>query len=253
MRGLSIRGRALACHCLLVETAASGLVLVDTGLGAADYAAPALRLGFVFSHLLARPRLDPALAAIAQVRALGFQPEDVRHIVLTHMDLDHVGGLSDFPHARVHLHAAELKAAMERSTFKARGRYLPAMWAHQPDFAPYSQEGEPWFGFEAVRDLTGLPPEMLLVPLFGHTSGHCGVAVHGATGWMLHAGDAYFDRREVNGPQRACAPLVALFEAAVQTDRKLRLYNQNRLRALSASHPEVSVFCAHDPFDLPSP
>jgi glyoxylase-like metal-dependent hydrolase (beta-lactamase superfamily II) len=36
-----------------------------------------------------------------QVQRLGFDPRDVRHIVLTHLDFDHAGGLDDFPHATV--------------------------------------------------------------------------------------------------------------------------------------------------------
>ncbi|MFD0510570.1 MBL fold metallo-hydrolase [Streptomyces aureus] len=31
---------------------------------------------------------------------LGYAVDDVRHIVLTHLDLDHAGGLPDFPRAR---------------------------------------------------------------------------------------------------------------------------------------------------------
>src|SRR2546429_4224699 len=53
--------------------------------------------------------------------------------------------------------------------------------------------GEPWFGFRAVRDLPGLPPEILVIPLPGHTRGHIGVAVDTGAGWLLHAGDAFYE------------------------------------------------------------
>lgn len=250
LRGLSMRGQPATCRCLLVETPASGLVLVDTGLGTPDMEAPQRRLGWAFT-LAARPRREPAATALRQVQALGYQAADVRHIVLTHMDLDHVGGLSDFPQARVHLHAAEHRAALARQGIKGKARYLPATWAHQPRFETYAETGEPWFGFEAVRQLRGLPPELLLVPLFGHTWGHCGVAVQqagGAANWLLHAGDAYFDPRSVHQLEPACAWNVALFEALVQTDRRLRLHNQDRLRRLIASEPGVEVVNAHDPW-----
>jgi len=249
IQGLAIHGRQLACHCLLIETPSSGLVLVDTGLGEQDFVDPAKRLGFMFTHIYAKPKRDPALAAAAQIRQLGFRTSDVRHIVMTHMDLDHVGGLVDFPHATVHLHARELTAATERRTFKDKHRYLPPMWAHKPHYATYSEEGEPWMGFEAIRSLRGLPEEILLVPLFGHTLGHCGVAVQDASGWLLHAGDAYFDPREVNGPKRQCAWKVGLFQAAVQTNRGARLHNQARLRKLTAEHPDIRVFSAHNPWE----
>lgn len=247
---LSIHGRQLACHCLLIETPSSGLVLVDTGLGTQDFVDPARRLGKMFTYIYANPKRAPEYAAVTQIRAMGFDPADVRHIVMTHMDLDHVGGLADFPHATVHLHSREWQAASERKTFKARHRYLPVMWAHNPRLETYSEEGEPWMGFSAIRALRGLPPEILLVPLFGHTLGHCGVAVQDNEGWLLHAGDAYFDPREVHGPKRKCAWKVGLFQAAVQTDRAQRLHNQARLRELTASRPDIRVFSAHNPWEF---
>ena len=127
-----VGGLPLACHVLLAETPASGLVLVDSGLGTADYADISSRLGRAFAYGYARPAINPALAAIRQVAALGFDPRDVRHIVQTHLDLDHVGGLSDFPGAVVHVREPELVAAMARKGARARGRYRPPMWAHSP-------------------------------------------------------------------------------------------------------------------------
>lgn len=248
---MSIGGQPLACHVLLIETPSDGLVLVDSGLGTADYADLTSRLGFTFARLYGRPAADPSLAAIRQVTALGFQPRDVRHIVQTHLDLDHVGGLSDFPWATVHVHAAELAAATARRGVRARARYRPPMWAHRPDFVTYAAEGDPWLGFEAVRDLKGLPEQILFVPLFGHTRGHCGVAVEGDAGWLLDAGDAFFDARQVYQPVPQIGWHVGLFERAVTTDRRLRLRNQGRLRRFTAAHPEVTVFAAHDPGGLP--
>lgn len=248
---MNLGGRVLACHVLVVETQDSGLVLVDSGLGTADYAAISSRLGWSFAHLYARPSVDPSLAAIHQIRAMDLDPHDVRHIVQTHLDLDHVGGLSDFPWAQVHVHATEFAVAMARKGIKARGRYRPRMWEHGPRWQTYSAEGEDWFGFEAVRGLRGLPPEILFVPLPGHTMGHCGVAIDTDQGWLLDAGDAYFDPREVHQPARECAFGVGLFQKIVTTDKALRLKNQDRLRTFIATHPDVTVFAAHDPGAAP--
>jgi glyoxylase-like metal-dependent hydrolase (beta-lactamase superfamily II) len=70
--------------------------------------------------------------------------------------------------------------------------YRPKQWDEVQHWKYYAPGGEPWFGFEAVRDLEGLPPEILLIPLAGHTRGHAGIAIKTADGWLLHAGDAYF-------------------------------------------------------------
>ncbi len=249
IQGISLLGQHLVCHVLLLETSDFGLVLVDTGLGSADYLDLTSRLGWEFVKGYGRPALDPSLAAVEQIRAMGFSTGDVRHIVQTHLDLDHVGGLSDFPNALVHVHATELQAARRRHGFRGRARYRPKMWAHDPKWRSYIHGGEPWQGFDAVRGLEGLGDDILMVPLFGHTHGHCGIAINTADGWLLHAGDAYFDAREIKSPRRQCGLQVALFQMMVTTERAGRRHNQHRLRTLHADHPEVDIFCAHNPFE----
>src|SRR5262245_41931721 len=129
------RGRLVA-HCLLIETERDGLVLIDTGFGTRDVAGQTpLRRMF---RSVVRPRLDAEEPAIAQIRALGLDPAAVRHIVVTHLDVDHAGGLSDFPGARVHLHAREHAAAMARTRSIERQRYLPEHWSHGPRWELYS-------------------------------------------------------------------------------------------------------------------
>src|SRR4051794_19069444 len=106
-----LRGRMVA-HCLLVETERDGLVLIDTGFGTRDIEG---RTGLSRSfRVLTAPVLSHRETALAQVKGLGFSPSDVKHIVVTHLDLDHAGGLCDFPRAKVHVHAREHGAAMAR-------------------------------------------------------------------------------------------------------------------------------------------
>jgi glyoxylase-like metal-dependent hydrolase (beta-lactamase superfamily II) len=237
--------RGMICHCLLVE-APDGLVLVDTGLGTADVASPRARVGRGFAALL-RPRLDLAETALRQIERLGHRAEDVRHVLVTHLDADHAGGLSDFPKAKVHVMLQEHEAAMLRTTASERSRYREAHWAHWPDFELYRTRGGEWFGFESVESLRGLPPEILLIPLFGHTRGHAGVAVRSDAGWLLHAGDAYFHRHEIEG--RRAPRLLRLVERLDDMDHAARVANQARLAALRASG-QVKIFCSHDPVEL---
>jgi glyoxylase-like metal-dependent hydrolase (beta-lactamase superfamily II) len=238
----------MVCHCLAIETA-GGIVLVDTGLGTRDVTTPHARLSTPFV-VMTRPRCDPSETALAQLARLGFSARDVRHIVLTHLDLDHAGGLADFPEAEVHVGAAELEAALAPRTLNERRRYRQAQWSHGPRWRTHAAGGEPWHGFDGVRALDGLPPEILSVPLHGHTRGHHGIAVRRDTGWMLHAGDAYFFHGEVE-PRRRCPPVLRAFQRAMDVDGVARVTNQTRLRALANdAAAQVRVFCAHDPHDL---
>jgi glyoxylase-like metal-dependent hydrolase (beta-lactamase superfamily II) len=239
----------MVCHCLVVESD-DGLVLVDTGLGHEDVAHPYHRLGRVFVDLM-RPRLDPHETAAYQVERLGFSVRDVRHIVVTHLDLDHAGGLSDFPQAKVHLHAREHEAAMKLASFHEKRRYRSVQWAHGPDWTTHREEGERWFGFESVTVIPAVGTDLLLIPLFGHTHGHCGVAVRAEDGWLLHAGDAYFHRDEVRAEPRDCPPALETFQRLIAMDGAARMRNQRRLRALSREHAsEVRIFSAHDTAEL---
>lgn len=235
----------LTCHCLLIETDA-GLVLVDSGLGTLDVTAPLPRLSRFLIGLL-RPRLDMEETALRQIQRLGFVAADVRHIILTHLDFDHAGGITDFPDATVHLLGAELDAARHRRSPLERARYRPLQWPPPASWQPYRPTGEPWFGFSAVRQLVGLPPEILLIPLPGHTPGHAGVAVRTPGGWLLHAGDAYFHRGEMDPTGPSCPLGLRAYQTLMEVDRRARLTNQRRLRDLLRDHGRsVQVICAHD-------
>lgn len=237
----------LVCHCLVVETQA-GLVLVDTGYGLKDVRRP-------FPDRISRPfaamlniRLREEETAIRQLERLGYSPSDVRHILITHLDFDHAGGLEDFPNATVHLTRAEHETfRTRRQGFVMTNRYRPAQLDEVKAWETYEPDGEPWFGFEAVRQLRGLPPEILLVPLKGHTWGHAGVAIQTPQGWLLHAGDAYFYRDEVRRPERRCTPGLRAYQTLMEVDRAARLANQQRLRELSLrGEAGVRMICAHD-------
>jgi len=241
----------LVCHCLLIETPSSGLVLVDTGYGLKDVREPHPRTSRMM-HGLLNIRFREEETALRQVEAIGYSARDVRHIVLTHLDFDHAGGLEDFPDAQVHLTAAERSAAQRLDGgVTSRKRYRPMQLDGVRHWREYEASGgDGWFGFEAVRDLAGLPPEILLIPLKGHTWGHAGVAVQGPDGWLLHAGDAYFHRGEVRRPDRKCTPGLRLYQNLMEVDRTARLANQQRLRELSLDRSAaVRMICAHDPVE----
>ncbi len=244
--------RRLVCHCLLIETESAGLVLVDTGIGLRDVVRPA-RISLMF-RLMNRIRLREEETALRQIEALGYCAADVRHIVLTHLDFDHAGGLEDFPEARVHLLSAERRAAEAAARsggFIGRRRYCQDQWNDVAAWAEYEPEGEAWFGFGSVRDLNGLPPEILMIPLPGHTLGHAGIAVaEGGGRWLLHAGDAYFNVGEMQSADH-CPPGQRLYQRMMDTDRSERLRNQDRLRALVAgASDEVRIICSHDAGEL---
>jgi len=203
-----------------------GLILVDTGLGTEVYANPS-PFTRVFRVITDMP-FDAHEAAIYQIRQLGYKAEELRHIVLTHMHFDHISGLADFPHAKVHLARREYDAFTGKRKSFFDSAYDKKYNAHKPNFQLYDEIGEKFFNFDAIR----LPfsPEMWLIPLEGHTRGHCGVAVKTQNGWLLHAGDAAGDFRK-NLPAWMIRAVLGPHEP--------------RLRAFGDVHPEIQLTASH--------
>ena len=87
--------------------------------------------------------------------------------------------------------------------------------------------GGRWYDFDAIR----LPfePEMYLLPLHGHSDGHCGVTVKNGGEWLLHVGDA-----------------ASFAEDAPDWLVKFALGpHQPRLREFDRNHPEVRMTMGH--------
>jgi glyoxylase-like metal-dependent hydrolase (beta-lactamase superfamily II) len=210
------------CHCLLVETP-SGLVLV-------------------------RPEFRTELTAIRQIQHRGLDPRDVRHIVRTHLDFDHEGGMDDFPDATVHLMAEEAEYALLQKTWPDRARFRPQQWSTRDPWRLYRpDQGERWFGFERVQVPEGVPPEILMVSLPGHTYGHAGVELRRDNRWLLLAGDASFYHAEMIVDHPHCTPGPRFYQWMMEKDRARRLANQHRLRELKRRHGRlVDILCSHD-------
>ena len=224
------RGLHTGALCWLIE-GDDGLVLVDTGLGQADYVRrSAILRAFQIATILP---FDPEQAAVRQIRRLGYGPADVRHIVLTHLHFDHAGGVPDFPDATVHLHRREFEAFTGKRHHWLNLAYVRRHLAHGPRLVLYETVSDRWFRFPAVR--LPLAPEMWLVPLFGHTPGHCGVAIRMGDVWYLHAGDAVSP-----GPVAHVPDWV---------ERLVLGPHGPRLRAFADAHPDILITAGHMPLD----
>jgi glyoxylase-like metal-dependent hydrolase (beta-lactamase superfamily II) len=234
----------LTCHCLLLETSI-GLVLVDTGTVSRNATDAARRIS-PFFRITDRVRLIPAEAAFNQIQRLGHDPANVKHVVMTHLDFDHATGLVDFPTATIHLAAKEAAAARSPATAKERARYRPARAANRSGWRVYESFPADFFGLKATY-LDGIPG-LMLVWLPGHTKSHCGVAIDlGRDGWLLHAGDAIFNRRELE-PVPHTPTAARLYQWFMQTSQVQRRRSLAELRRISRDEGDhVRIICTHDP------
>src|SRR6476646_7739305 len=86
-----------------------GVIVVDTGQGAhllqtGSSLHPFVRWDVKF-------RIDPEEEIGPQLRGLGITPRDVKRVVLTHLHMDHDGGLAHFPNTEILVASGELRTA----------------------------------------------------------------------------------------------------------------------------------------------
>lgn len=224
----------------------AGLVLVGTGYGLREVRDPKSRLSGIFLWLM-DPDLREEMTAERQVRRLGFDSLDVRHIVLTHLDFDHAGGLDDFPNATVHMLAVERDDAAAQCSWLDRQRYRPPKWSTRRVAHLWHRRGRAlaWLRLRArsagpaAGDPAGAAARAHAWPR--------GVTVQSESGWLLQAGDAYFHYREMDAQAPWCTPGLRACQVMLAKDRRARLGNQARLRALAHEQAgTVLVCCSHD-------
>ncbi|MEO6920264.1 MAG: MBL fold metallo-hydrolase [Collimonas sp.] len=158
----------------LVNTG-SKLILVDTGAGT----------GF-----------GPTLGKlVANLKASGYQPEQIDEIYLTHMHADHIGGLTvdgqlAFPNAIVRADKNESdywlsEANMDKAPDGEKGATKGTFKKVRALLTPYIQAGK-YKPFEGSVELT---PGISSSESPGHTPGHSGYIVESKGQKLLLAGD----------------------------------------------------------------
>lgn len=208
-----------------------GHIAIDTGLSA-DVKAPrpALQRRFVPSPTETE-EIGP------RMRAIGLRPEDVRQVVLTHLDWDHAGGLAHFPNAEVLVHRPEWDYS--RTVF-GRQRYEPALWP--TDFAPtiYDLGREPYGPFAESKTVTA-DGTVRIVPLPGHTVGQVGVIVGIGDFRLLFCADHVL-RQDWFVEDYAAGRLLGLgiwnSKLAVETSRRIHRFMSDVPTVLVPSHDE---------------
>lgn len=163
-----------------------GPTLVDTGWHAEMRTDQRAHLGRLASSMYSG-RLPDGKAVHEQLAGLGFDPGDLRFVVLSHLHSDHVSGLE-------HVADAE-RILVSRPEWEARRSfgYVPSMW-DGIDVDAFDLEDVPFGPHHRGLDLYG-DGSVLLVFTPGHSRGHVSVLARTASGWVLLAGDVGYASR----------------------------------------------------------
>jgi N-acyl homoserine lactone hydrolase len=210
-----------------------GLIVVDTGETARISEPGYFTRWHPFFRFGVREWVEPEQEIGPQLRALGFSPEEIRTVVLTHFHTDHAGGLAHFPRSTILSSRVDYEDARGFAG-KARG-FLPQHWPdwYSPTFVELGPQ--PFGPFPQSMPLTRAG-DVHIVPTPGHTAGHVSVAVEDGDTVLFLAGDtSYTERLMLEGVADGVSPDAAEARETL-----------GRIRELAAQRPTVYL-PTHDP------
>lgn len=178
----------------IVEHPGAGLMLIDTGFHASLAVDPKANLGPVLGRLF-NPRMGPQEGMPDQLRARGFDPKDVKTVVMTHLHVDHASGVAHFPDATFIVSEREWHSAAEEKGITAG--YVRRQFDHAFDWQTVdfdSDEVESFVSFGRSIDLFG-DGSFRLVYTPGHTLGHMSVVLRTRAGEFIVVADAAYTMR----------------------------------------------------------
>jgi glyoxylase-like metal-dependent hydrolase (beta-lactamase superfamily II) len=208
-----------------------GVIVVDTGQGA--HLLETGRSYHPFARWEVEFRIDREEEIGPQLRALGIAPRDVKRVVLTHLHMDHDGGLAHFPNSEILVASGELRTA---SGWAGRMRgYLPHRWPSWFDPAPLELAAEPFGPFARSRRLTHAG-DIVAVATPGHTADHVSILVQEDDTTLFLAGDTSYDE----------SLMIAGKVDGVSADECTSSATLSAIRSFVEAHPTVYL-PTHDP------
>jgi N-acyl homoserine lactone hydrolase len=154
-----------------------GPIVVDTGESAGAMERSWFPRWQPYHRLAVKFDVKPSDEIGPQLRSMGFDPEDVRTVVLTHLHGDHAGGIPHFPRSEIVFARGEWEAA-QGFAGEAAG-YLPK---HFPQ----------WLSPTLIDGEAEIAPGVRAMPTPGHTPHHQSVVVSDGSRTFFLAGDASY-------------------------------------------------------------
>jgi len=219
----------------LIDHPTEGLVLIDTAFGRATAESRKSYPGALQASMVG---LEMGRPVVEQLPEGGFDPADVAHMVVTHLHMDHAGGIADFPGAALWVDEREWKAASKsRLPGYKTGPYDNA----DPRFLDF--EGTAPYGpFPGHVDMFG-DGSLIVLPSPGHTAGSVMVLVNLPEASWLFTGDTTWVDDHYHGP----TPKSWMARTVVEDDADAAWEGTIRTHHWAEAHPELNVVPGHEP------
>ena len=189
------------------------------------------------------------------LRQAQIDPREIRHVIVTHFHADHIGGLAEFHHARIHYHEDALISLTSLPPLRqVHAAFLPKL---VPAWLPERSHiiGKTEFNVSTelpfrVHDLFG-DGLINLLDLPGHAPGHLGIWLPKSEGSLLYATDAYWHMAQIEKSVDLIPPVLKFqwdSRAYENTVRQLReVFTTGRHRVLACHAPETQALIGTAP------
>lgn len=186
-------------------------------------------------------QLKPDIPLPVLLRRIGEDPAKLRWVILSHVHLDHAGGLMDLPRVPVLLSREELQFAAD-PVVQAKGYVIAAYTKKFPpaDAPTLHFTPQPYETFDESADLYA-DGSVVAVPLRGHTPGSVGIFVNLApTRRLFYVGDSVDDER---GFEERVGKSLILRDSDNDAPRANEIVA--KLSDLHQKLPELAIIPAH--------
>jgi len=176
----------LPVSAYLVEHPEHGRILVDTGWnrnmspeGKYDKKAMIASFGNPLLYLVNQGVVEKGQTVKEQLAAMGLAPKDLDYILLSHLDVDHVSGLSQLSEAKHIIVSNDEISCAYRKDFNTRVRYQKHLWegTGMKGVNWNGQEGPFGRSYDVFND-----GSIVMINIPGHSNGLCAVKVTSAQG-----------------------------------------------------------------------
>ena len=204
-----------------------GLVLFDTGNALAVAQDPEKHWGSVVESY--RPIMTEADFVVNQLQTMGIGPDDITYVILSHLHLDHAGGVGAFPKARYVVQRDELHFAYAPDSSQSAA-YIRADFDRPVDWLIL--EGWQDDGFDLFGD-----GSICIWFSPGHTPGHQSLRLNlQESGPIVLTGDSCYTLENLE--EEILPGLIWSPDEALRAIRRLR---DERRRC------DAKIFTGHDP------
>jgi len=220
-----------------------GAALIDTGYSPFFFEATRTFPERVY-RWVTPVHLDPRPNAAAVLEAHGLQPDQVRHVFVSHFHGDHVAGLRHFPRVRF-IYRRESLDSLLRLGVRSQVRHGFLARLLPEDFSVRGrgiEDAEFVRGAAALAEFSVLDfwgdGSLLLVDLPGHAEGHTGYVLRTPTEAVFYVVDACWDRDVMLQGRR-----LPWLSQRLQYDHAAYLETQDKLRRVAARGEHRLLAC----------